>query len=375
MGKDFKHNKKRIVSLFPFERGWKNVDLLKETGLIPYLLYKKYGYEAVLVGAYNQEECPALDQYINGVKLEYLPDGSIQSRMRYIRNYATEIDCLLLMGAYPINYQIAPLYKQLNPNGKICIELDANIGWMDRTIWDNDDFRAFMDACDVIMTAGYSIQKYLNKKWPWKVENILNGFYNVTGQNIEYKFEEKENIILTVSRLGTEQKAVHILLEAFAQISNQIPQWKLHLVGSMEVEFHEYIQKFYQRFPQLKERVIFIGEFHNKEELYEEYKKAKIFALSSVHEGFPNVIAEALNFGCVIATTKFDVYEECIQVRQCGMAADINDIQGFSEILLQLCQDSRLEEKSKNAYHYGRTHYNMEYIVEKLHYLIFEGDR
>ncbi len=31
--------KKRIVALAPYERGWSNVELVKDLGLISYLLY------------------------------------------------------------------------------------------------------------------------------------------------------------------------------------------------------------------------------------------------------------------------------------------------------------------------------------------------
>ena len=35
----------------PYERPWSNVELVKDCGLIPYLLYKNHGCDASMVGA------------------------------------------------------------------------------------------------------------------------------------------------------------------------------------------------------------------------------------------------------------------------------------------------------------------------------------
>ena len=41
----------RVVAMAPYERGWSNVELVKDCGLIPYLLYKNHGCDVTMVGA------------------------------------------------------------------------------------------------------------------------------------------------------------------------------------------------------------------------------------------------------------------------------------------------------------------------------------
>lgn len=41
---------KKVVCLSFDEELWRNVHLMKDTGLVPYYFHKIYGYEAVMVG-------------------------------------------------------------------------------------------------------------------------------------------------------------------------------------------------------------------------------------------------------------------------------------------------------------------------------------
>ena len=302
--------RKKVVAMAPYERGWSNVELIKDCGLIPYLLYKNHHCEVTMVGA-DSGPYPYLEKFINGVKMEFLPNGTIEEKVRYIISNAKEIDALLIRGCYPTNFLVAELYKQINPAGRIYAGLDANSEWMDRIEWYDDEFVKFMNCCDVIATSCIAVQNFLNEKWPWKVEYIANGWYDFFQNRKKPDFENKENIILTVGRLGTHQKATEILLEAFAKIADNIPDWSLNLVGGVEEKFQEYMEKYHKRYPFLSERIHFMGAISDRERLFEEYEKAKIFALSSRLEGgTPNVIADALHAGCVTAVTKFDAYEE-----------------------------------------------------------------
>ena len=79
--------------------GWWNQRLLKDCGIIPYLLHKNYGFNSVLVG-YNEKipAFPYLDTYLKGVKMDFLPDNKIETRIKYIDSHAEDIDLLILYG-------------------------------------------------------------------------------------------------------------------------------------------------------------------------------------------------------------------------------------------------------------------------------------
>lgn len=361
---------KRVVAMAPFE-GWKNVELVKDCGLIPYLLYKNHGHDVSMVGM-KLGEYPYHEQYTKGVKMEFLSNGGIMEKLQYIEKQAKEIDGLLLYGCHCESYKVvAETYKRLNANGRIFLALDANSVWMDYILWDEEDFKSFMDCCDVIATSCHAMQDHLNEKWPWKIECVPNGYYAFSPQ-VQPVFSEKENTILTVGRLGTEQKATHVLLEAFAKIADQIPDWKMRLVGSVEQSFGAFRENYFRDFPELLGRVQFVGTIADREQLFEEYRKAKIFALSSVIEGgTPNVIAEALHGGCAIAVTRFDAYEDATDSGLCGASAPVGDVDGFSQILKELCTRTDLKQLSRHAYEYSYREFDMEKIVARVNELLW----
>ena len=119
----------------------------------------------------------------------------------------------------------------------------------------------------------------------------------------------KKNIFLSVGRLGTIQKNTEGLLEAFAQ-SSKFHNWELHLVGTVKEDnsncrkYQSIIDEFFCRYPDLKERVIFLGPIYDREKLKKEYDVAKVFLLPSRWEGSPIVIPEALSSGLHILASK-----------------------------------------------------------------------
>ena len=167
------------------------------------------------------------------------------------------------------------------------------------------------------------------------------------------------------------QKGTHVLLEAFALIAKELPDWELHLAGSVAKEFESVIASYWKRFPELKGRVRFLGHISDRDTLYQEYQKAKIFALPSTFEGGANVIAEALYAGNAIAVTKIDEYGDATDYERCGLASDIGDISGFAENLRNLCRSEHLEEMCRHAYEYAKSNYDMEKIVDRLYAMIF----
>lgn len=158
------------------------------------------------------------------------------------------------------------------------------------------------------------------------------------------------------------------MLEAFAHIAEKIPEWKLRLVGSVDSRFEPYIESFFERHPDLNERIVFTGQIQDRECLKNEYSKAKIFAFTSRLEGgAPNVISEALHAGCVMATTKIDAYEDITGNGKCGMAAEIDDIEGVARMLFELCMNSNLEEMAQKSVEQANDFYDMEKIVGGLY--------
>ncbi len=374
------HEIRTVVALTEQARPWLDIELTKDCGLVPYLLHRNHGCDVKMVGAPGGPY-PSL-QKLPGLKMEFLTDDSLEARAEYIRMHAAEIDCLILRGCYPYSYEAASLYKQLNPTGVIYCGLDPNSEWMDRIIWQDSEFSQFMENCDIRGASCKAMQNFLEKKWPWEIHCIRNGFYNLTTLACdENTIRNKKKIMLTVSRNGTWQKATEVLLEAFAKVADQIPEWTLMVAGTVEPEFQPYLVGFFEKYPDLQERILFTGQIEDPVRLREIYLEASVFLLTSrIEGGCPNVIGQALNAGCATLVTKIDAYADAIGDMDaqdhiaagtsegcCGMATPVDDIEAYAWAMLRMCTREDLQQLQLNALRIGQLFFDMNRIVEDLY--------
>ena len=98
MDRDAAGQKPGIYCLAP-ESGWNNQQLTKNCGVLPYLFYREYGFHAVMAGVRNGSY-PALERYVKGLEMEFLPDASMAAGMAYISQRAADMDVLVLHGPF-----------------------------------------------------------------------------------------------------------------------------------------------------------------------------------------------------------------------------------------------------------------------------------
>ena len=355
--------------------GWNNQQLLKDCGLVPYLLHKNHGFRSCLVGCKVDADYPYLKKYLRGLELEFLREDSLKARIDYIDAHAAEIDLLILYGAYPAYMPIVERYRQIRPDGKIYLATDMNIAWADRLPHEHPQYKKFLHSCDVVAASCRATQKYLSAKWSVPVELIRNGWYNFFGVDFKKVFDRKENVILTVGRIGTNQKQNHVMLEAFAKVADKLPAWTLRLVGGVEESFKPYVEKFFAARPDLKQRVIFVGLIEDKLKLIDEYKRAKIFCLTSNFEGAPNVAAEALFSGDFTICSSIDAAGDMTDDGRCGKVFPIGNVDALAKIFLDVCRDDKLiADGGRHAFDYAREQFDMNKIVARLNYLLYGGD-
>lgn len=147
---------------------------------------------------------------------------------------------------------------------------------------------------------------------------------------------KKENWIVSVGRLHLEKGFVR-LLECFSMIDNK--GWKLVLAGS-GVHEKEIKQKAIDLC--VAENVIFLGKVANVDELL---MKSKIFVLSSLKEGYPNALCEAMSAG--LACISFDIMagpKDIIKDGINGILVPDNDLQYMADKIQVLINDEQQRE-------------------------------
>lgn len=367
----------KYVVLFPECR---NVHLVKDVGMIPYYMNKLYGWDASVACYKNEEDYSYLESEVKGLKLDIISKTFCNARLdglKYLAANARQIDILQIYHIHSSrNYYWIELYKRLNPNGKVYWRLDTGYGLVGSNPFGNFIMSFFrkgiLKKCTLISAETESTSQGLTDDWKvCKVEYVANGFYNYGKKKVKY--EDKENIICTVGRIGTYQKNTEVLLQAYRLFEKECPEWKLRIIGPVENKFNEYIKKFMDANPHLKNKVIFTGEIKNRDELYNEYMKAKIFCMTSRWEGFSVAYMEALYGGGYIISS--DVYSafDATDYGRLGCIFSIGDYIGLYKCLLRVCKEGFLSQKRcDEAVDFVLSNYNWEQTVARIHDLLIE---
>jgi glycosyltransferase involved in cell wall biosynthesis len=352
-----------------------NVHLIKDVGMLAYKMHSLYGYDA-FVASYNNGEYDYLNNEVKGLRQEFInkKHGHFLNIFLYLKKNSGKIDVLQIFHMTANSVIYAVLYKLFNKNGIVFLKLDCTEALLDKikamNFAEKFFFNFFLNRVNIIGVEQkniYTKLKELLKKHSYKLLNVPNGMdYKSDALKEKVDFHKKENIILTVGRIGSPEKASDLLMRAFSKVEESVRKtWKLVFVGPIENEFKSTIEEFFNINEKLKDVVLFKGPIYDRNELYNEYKKAKIFCLTSNFESVGISLIEAAAFGDVIVSTKVGIAEEIVLKRN-GITVPVGDEEGLSNALTSLLTSRELEKFSKDTENLCREEYNLDLIVESL---------
>ena len=122
---------------------------------------------------------------------------------------------------------------------------------------------------------------------------VLTNPVTIDSSSYQYSFSQKQKEIIYMGRIDYNQKRVYRVIDTWAKLEANFPDWKLTIVGdgveraNIEKQVADYGLK----------RVSFEG-FKQPKPYYE---RASILLLTSEYEGFPLVLAECMSFGVIPA--------------------------------------------------------------------------
>lgn len=337
-----------------------NSHLTKDVGLIPFVMQKYCGYKSSILIPKTDNEYPDAKKYLDNLQINFYESNED------IAMYLQDVDVLMLIGIYEFNLPVINYYRSIKPEGKIYLKLDASMYWMQNLNQVmNEDVIDILKKCDLITAESKKVSSYINSVWGLNVKYYTNGYYEYfEDENISY--EDKENIIMFAGVIGSQVKANHILLEAFKNVENKIGNWKLVLAGNVEEEFLPYLNNYLNENPSIKDKIILPGRLE-KPKLKKLYQKAKVFCLTSVSEGSPNVLPEAIYNGCYFVSTDVGCVFEVIENGKYGSVFPINDIKSLENILALLCNDEdKLKENCEQSQKYARENLNWIDICKEI---------
>lgn len=312
------------------------VDLLKDPGMIPYYL-GKMGYESHFVSFIEPRiEDPFQKQVGGDMTLHYLGKQKLpkhpqlmmccRKAFRYIFTHRKGIDILNL---YYLKHSIlyGLFYKMVRPKGCLYIKVDMNVRAFEREATQPLHFvrrfvyqlylRYVVDKVTIESTSGYKAFQEQFALPPNKVLYLPNGIDDTYLDEVPpIPFEQKENLIITVARIGAPEKNHEMLIEACRYV-HWLGNWQLHLVGPVDEAFKERTLAAIKGMP-WEDRIQFIGPIYDKKALFEYYSKSKIFCMTSRYESFGFVCIEAQAYGNILLSTPIAASPDFIQNDQMG---------------------------------------------------------
>lgn len=360
-------NKRRYITIFP---ECEEVHLKKDVGMLPYSLGKYCDYEFSLV---------CYERYFSKEHIEKFRIKYIQKKHNEIYDFALFIlkngKNIDILNLYHIssrrNIFWILIYKLINPNGKVHIKLDADYRMLElvdmnpKSIKGKLKVYVLRNMVDLYTVESKCMKYILEKKWKIKIKIIPNGIFRENDIDMP-KIENKENLFLTVGRLGTEQKATEDLLEAYAMVADVI-NWKLMLVGPIESTFSKYLDNYFVRNPHLKNNIIIEGNVTDNNQLTYIYKRAKIFVLPSKWEGFPLVLMEALEWGeYLIVSDKVPSIDDVGNNGKYASVVKYNDVEQLAREMLSATKNIITDQELQERNEWINSNFTWEVIVKKL---------
>jgi len=405
-----KHRKNIIFATF-FPQ-CENVHLTKEVGMIPYILYRDFGYDSRLI-CYKNGNYPNLETEVSGLKLLFMKrnkhhfkekiykfiskkKGNLFGIIRWlftaldafpiIIKHGKQIDIFQIYHIKLESIIVGLIYKIINRKGILYWKLDIDnniIKFYEKypeKIKRVNQFKYFvlkLMSPDIISVESKKICEFLRTKHPYFKKFKERIYYIPSGVNMDnlahlnINFTEKENIILHVGRIGTYQKASEIILKAFVKIAKDFPSWKLILIGTIEDSFSKYFYEFMKKNEDIQNKIQYLGFVKSKKSLYEYYKKAKILAIPSRFESFGLVAAEAGLFGDVILGSDIPSIRDISNDSKFAYLCPIDDIERFIKTLrYMLSHGDELKEKSELIAEFVEREFNWKKICSDLHKII-----
>jgi GalNAc-alpha-(1->4)-GalNAc-alpha-(1->3)-diNAcBac-PP-undecaprenol alpha-1,4-N-acetyl-D-galactosaminyltransferase len=265
--------------------------------------------------------------------------------------HAKEYDFLFMFHLSFSTWVYVYLMKKVNKNIKVFLKLDIDENYSYIVSNNKHGFikklilGSLVENCDLISCETISCYNILkNGIYGINTEGKLTYLPNGIDSDIlnlyskEEIYDMKENIIITVGRIGTYEKNSQLLLDALVNVD--LKDWKVYFIGPISKGFEENIATFQSKHPYLKEKIIFTGPIFNRPELFKYFAKSKCFILTSRFESYGLVLNEAFSYYNYIISTNVGAAEDIVVNDKLGKKINSGDVKGLKRAADYMIQNN-----------------------------------
>ena len=222
---------------------------------------------------------------------------------------------------------------------------EAELGW----IWNLTRCFAYYRLDGVVALTEKSA-KWLRENTYARKAVVIPNWVSLPLTDNEPRIEPKDiipagkKLLLSVGRLH-EQKRFDLLLDAFAQVASQHPNWHLVILGESLMTWKNLREDLEEQVSRLglTQQVSLPGFAGN---VTDWYRAADAFILTSSHEGFPMVLLEAMAHGCPVISVDCDTGpRDIIRNGENGLLLPQNDLDALVAGLDRMLSDDALRTR------------------------------
>ena len=355
----------------------------KDCGMFLYTLAKYFNWNSNYVYYKTRESDTVWNQefssYVNTVCIGETSDYKKQIELAklYLREHIHEFDVIMFFNYGSTVWNLAKYCKQLKPDIVVYSKLDMGIGGFEHFcgnkpfMWlRNYAEKLKSQYVDIFTVETKSYFDALSKTSVFRnrLGYLPNGVSTLDINVNEIDCISKENIVITVGRLGEYVKNNELLLDAIKLLPDDIvKKWKFMFIGPSTEAFIQTVKNFKERYPEKADSIIMTGNITDRTQLYTYCRRAKIICMTSRTESTCLATLEGMYFGAYpIITNYSDFTKDTTNNNLCGCIVDNNDIQGLSNALLENMQNSILEYKCIESQKYARDMFEYKVLASRL---------
>lgn len=328
---------KKLLVLLPWTE-FHDVHLVKDVGLFPEYFSIEYKIPVDFVFLDNEKTGTKKSEY-HGMRLIKLPaldeSGKVPRLLRhplkffkflkiftdFLKENKSIYSYVMMFHINSTTLYFADFIKKLSRKIRIYIKCDADSFKRKQWIY----LGKILEKADALSIESEKLADEAKKRFKQNTQKIQfapNGFDD---RNFDKNLLSlpKENLIIQTARFGTAQKNTRLLLKILSEVD--LRNWKAVLAGTIEKDFLTFLNDFFEKRPDLKEKIIFAGNITGRNELYKLYARASIFILTSRYESFSLSVMESAFFGDYVVSTNVGI-SDTVRRKFRGFVADGNPL-------------------------------------------------
>lgn len=220
-------------------------------------------------------------------------------------------------------------------------------------------YRYLFTKADAVIVLSQLWEKYVNNVF--ELGDKIHVIYNpCTAEPYPQIYDKKKQILYA----GTvnARKGYRDMIEAFAIIAKDFPDWQIVFAGNGEIEQGKTLAKEFE----ISRQTVFLGWVSGKAK-DKAFKEASIFCLPSYAEGFPMAVLDAWSYGLPVITTPVGGVPDVAKDGENLLLFNPGDVAALAKQMERLIKNTTLRNKlSKASLQLARTTFNIDVINKEI---------